>query len=432
MKRSKSIKVSFNGGNLTNYSGIYPLFKFMKKIGINHLFEQKISIKKSPNQKYSITQIFNAIILGILGGMNRLIKIENFTLDPLVRHLLDIEDKLDIDTIRYHLNKFGLMQTSELTEIFGILSVKIHKKLKTNRDILDLDSTVKTVYGKQQGAEKGYNTLNKGKRSYHPLLAFLNSTKECILAWLRPGDAHTSNNADQFLKQALSMLSKEIKHLIVRADSGFFSEKILQVIESYSSFQYLIKVKMRNLESLMRRQDWEKIPGLSGWEMTEFYYKANGWSKARRFVAVRVFREMKATDSLFPYRVYDYFCYVTNLEDSPLYLHRLYGDRGESENWIEAVKNQLFAATILTNSFWPNETLFLLSILAYNISVWFRKLTDEKAWRQEPLSFRLWFIQLAGKLISSGRKRHLKMYSSYYYKSWWSAIDAQVDALSFA
>ncbi len=59
-------------------------------------------------------------------------------------------------------------------------------------------------------------------------------------------------------------------------------------------------------------------------------------------------------------------------------------------------------------------------------------LTDKKAWRQEPLSFRLWFIQLAGKFTSSGRVRHLKMYSSYYYKSWWSEIDEKIDAITFA
>lgn len=430
--RIKPIKTSFTGGNLTNYSGIYPMFKFMQKMGINHLFEEKISIKTSPNQKYFISQIFNAILLGVLSGMNRLIKIENFTLDPLVRYLLEIEDKLDIDTIRYHLKKFGIKQTTELSEILGILSRKVHRKIRTKRDILDLDSTVKTVYGKQQGAEKGYNTTHKGKRSYHPLLAFLDSTKECLLAWLRPGDAHTSNNADEFLKQALSMLSKELNHLIVRADSGFFSEKLIQVVESHKHFHYLIKVKMRNLETLLRKQEWDKLPYLPGYEMTEFYYKAHGWSKARRFVAIRIYRGMRATDSLFPYKDYAYFCYVTNIEESPLYLHRLYGDRGESENWIEAVKNQLYAASILTNDFWANETLFLLSVMAYNLSVWLRKLTDEKAWRQEPLSFRLWFIQLAGKFISSGRVRHLKMYSSYYYKSWWSKIDAGIDSLSFA
>jgi hypothetical protein len=101
LNRIKAVKTSFSGGNLTNYSGIYPLFKFMKKMRLNNLFEQRISLVEKSNQKYSLSQILYAVILGTLSGMNRLIKIENFTLDPLVRHLLAIEDKLDIDTIRY-------------------------------------------------------------------------------------------------------------------------------------------------------------------------------------------------------------------------------------------------------------------------------------------------------------------------------------------
>lgn len=105
--------------------------------------------------------------------MNRLSKIENFTLDPLVRYLLSIENKLDIDTIRYHIKKFGMKQNTELSDIFGILSGKIHKELRTGSDILDLDSSVKTVYGKQEGDRKGFNCKNKGKRSYHPQFAFL-------------------------------------------------------------------------------------------------------------------------------------------------------------------------------------------------------------------------------------------------------------------
>ena len=405
----------------------------MKKMKIDQILERTITLPERLNQKYSLSQIFNTIILGLSSGMNRLLKIEYFSLDPLVSYLLDINGHLDIDTIRYRINQFGNRQNVELMEVIGKLSRKVHKRLQTKEDILDLDSTVKTVYGHQEGARKGYNPTQRGKRSYHPLLAFLNSTKECFLSWLRPGDAYTANNADEFLKQALSMLPDQIKYLKVRADSGFFNDKVISVLENHKrKIGYIIKVKLKNLESLLKSQDWEEIIGFDGWEMCEFEYRAANWSKSRRFVAVRKFEKMGGLDTLFPYKEYSYFCYVTNIEESPIYLHRFYGDRGESENWIEAVKKQLYAGTILTKDFWANETYFLLSVLAYNISVWLRKLTDEKAWRQEPQSFRFWFIQLAGKFTKSSRRRFLRMYSSYYYKSWWSKIDKKVDELSFA
>ena len=45
---------------------------------------------------------------------------------------------------------------------------------------LDLDSSVKTVYGRQEGRAKGYNPHKRGAPSYHPLLAFCSDTKEIL------------------------------------------------------------------------------------------------------------------------------------------------------------------------------------------------------------------------------------------------------------
>ena len=39
-------------------------------------------------------------------------------------------------------------------------------------------STVKTVYVKQAGAEKGFNLEKRGALSYYPLLAFCTYTKD--------------------------------------------------------------------------------------------------------------------------------------------------------------------------------------------------------------------------------------------------------------
>lgn len=46
--KNKKVKTPFSDGNLTNYSGIYPLFKFIKKMKRNHLFDYF----RSNNLKY--------------------------------------------------------------------------------------------------------------------------------------------------------------------------------------------------------------------------------------------------------------------------------------------------------------------------------------------------------------------------------------------
>lgn len=428
--RSSKIKVSFSGGKLTNFGGIVPIHLFMKKLKVAQLFQEMITIPEHHNTQFSISQVLISIILGLLSAQNRFIKIESFTHDPLVRRLVNLKKHLDKDTLIGKIKKFGFRHTNQLMEIQGRLSRRVHQKLSVGKDILDIDSSVRTVYGNQEGASKGFNP-QRGRRSYHPLFAFLDSTRECVLSWLRPGDAYTSNNAAEFLKQVFALLPRGIKELLVRADSGFFDDKVMSEIESHPGCTYLIKVKLKNLKHLLRSQPWYEIPGMPGWSMTDFEYQAQGWSASRHFSAVRRVKQVITEDTLFPITEYEYFCYVSNIVESPLYLHKLYGDRGSSENWIEAVKNQMFAGSLLTNRFWANEALWLLSVMAYNISLWMRLLTDKKSWREEPSTFRIWFIQLAGRLVSSGRRFSLKLYSAYHYQKRWLKINDQIELLEF-
>jgi hypothetical protein len=435
IKKTPQIKTSFDAKTLTNFSGIIIVSRFMEKLGLSGLLDS-IDIKLHHNKKYATSQILNLILLGIISGLNRVSKMETFSRDPLVQNLIGITEKLDADTIFNRIKRFSMRQNNQLMDIIGQLSGKVHGKLGTTSDILDLDSTVRTVYGNQEGAEEGYNPKKKGANSYHPLLGFLNSTKECLLSWFRPGSSYTSNNSAGFLTQAFAMLPKSIEKLLVRADSGFFGNEFINVIESRENTEYVIKVKLKNLHSLLAGQSWESIPGMSGWSMTEFMYQAEGWKTARKFSAVR--KETKKeteegkTGKLFIIKVYDNFCYVTNIDDSPLAIHSIYGDRGTSENWIEAVKNQMFGGSMMTKEFWANETLWQMSVLAYNLSVWMRKLSDESSWREEPATFRSWFVQLAGKIVTSGRSIYLKMYEAFYYKDRWLKIEEAVDTMHFA
>ena len=428
---SIEIKTSFNGGALTNFSGIKPFYKFMKKLDLTNSLNS-LGIRLHHNAKNDTGTILSILILGIISGMNRISKIDNFTLDPLLQKLFGLSGKISDSAIIDRLKRFDMRQTSEYMGAIGQMSRKVHSLLGTRADILDIDSSVKTVYGKQQGTAKGFNGKKKGANSYHPLMAFLGSTRECLLSWLRPGNTYTANGADEFLKQAFAMLPKGMKSLLVRADSGFFSDKLIIAIEGRKGTKYLIKVKLRNMIKILSGQDWQSVPGMQGFQICDFDYRPASWSKTRHFSATRILKKTEKDALLFHVKIWEYFCYCTDIVDSPLQIHRLYGDRGTSENWIENVKNQMFAGQLLTNEFWANEALWQSSVLAYNISVWMRKLSDEKSWHEEPATFRAWFVQLAGKVIRSGRQVFLKMYTAYYYKQRWRKIDEAVNNLSFA
>ena len=71
---------------------------------------------------------------------------------------------------------------------------------------LDVDSTAITRFGSQQSAEVGYNPRYHGRKSHHPLLAFLTEPNLIVNFWLRPGNSHTANNSEGFLEQTKSYL----------------------------------------------------------------------------------------------------------------------------------------------------------------------------------------------------------------------------------
>ena len=107
----------------------------------------------------------------------------------------------------------------------------------------------------------------------------------------------------------------------------------------------------------------------------------------------------------------------------PIEIYYLYRDRAECENWIEHAKNQLSAGTTRLNSFKANVILWQLAIYAYNLTIWLRYLcADRKYWRQEPATFRRWFINIAGNLVYTARQFYLNMQKFCYYKNEWLKI----------
>ena len=398
------------------------------------LLENEVKIPLYHNAKYPNSQVIGAVILALLAGLNRINKVEIFTQDPLVQHLLNLSKKLDEDTIGNRFKRFNWSLNNDFLSLINILSLKVHKKLGTNSDILDLDSSPYVVYGNQEGAEKGFNHTKKTAKCYDLLLSFLNSTKECLSSWLRPGNTYTSNNSVEYLREVLGRLPVGIKKLLVRADSGYFNNNLISLLENRPNTYYLIKVKLKNLKDLLSSQtDWQSVIGDKDLESCSFNYKCGNWEKERRFVAMRQIKEYRKSGDgwLFDDITYEYFCFVTNFDHSPNVIYQLYKKRGESENWIENIKNQLFAGDLIVNNFWANEAFVICSVLAYNISVWMRALTDIVSWKEEPLTFRDWFIKLAGKVVHSGRQFYLKMYKAYHYKERWMKIYQGIVKLEF-
>ncbi len=90
----------------------------------------------------------------------------------------------------------------------------------------------------------------------------------------------------------------------------------------------MIWVWLKGLEKLLEIQKWRKIANLPDVESTESDYKCSNWKRARRFKAIRIVTYIDdENDLLFnlPKVQYKYFCYVTDMRQSPMGAHRYYG-----------------------------------------------------------------------------------------------------------
>src|SRR5207247_7983043 len=82
----------------------------------------------------------------------------------------------------------------------------IHRPDHRSRLILDLDSTVITVFGHQEGAAVGYNPRYRGKRSYDPLLCLEANSSFLWDVELRRGDAGTWAGSEERSEEHTSEL----------------------------------------------------------------------------------------------------------------------------------------------------------------------------------------------------------------------------------
>jgi len=141
---------------------------------------------------------------------------------------------------------------------------------------------------------------------------------------------------------------------------------------------------------------------------------------------------VRVSPILIPVPKYEYTCYVTNLDQAPIEIYRLYKDRGECENWIAAVKGQLNAGTTVMQRFWGSNVLWNLAVLAYNLTIWVRYQTNRNIWRQEPATFRSWFIRVAGKPVWNSREYRVKIPRDYQYRDIWWQVYSDILKIKFA
>jgi hypothetical protein len=233
---------------------------------------------------------------------------------------------------------------------------KTTQPLLTTPWILDLDTTVKCLYGKQAGAVVGYNPKKPGRPSHSYHSALMANTRLALAVDVLPGNETAPLHSMPGVWAWLDALPKAERPALLRGDIAYGSESVLREAEArdqpYLTTLRLTKNVKALIKTLFRSNHWEEAG--QGWEGVTDRLALSGWSRARRVVVLRraLTGELLMTEkdddqeclafieSDVPTKRYEYAVLGTSTPHEILALAQLYRDRADAENNFDELKNQ--------------------------------------------------------------------------------------------
>ncbi len=409
-------KIDFSVRNLTSNAGLFLLLESAKTNGIFELIDTDLVFDNGSTNKIKMNHI-KTMLCGHFIGIEKLERLKLLQGDPLVNEF-DISVK-EPETVSRFLGNFSY----KTTQMFKNINFKVFKKLLSKHKLtsitIDIDSSVINVEGHQEGAAQGYNPKNLGNLCYNIQFAFCDELKAYITGFVRSGNTYTANGAAEMIKEIVAKIKTDDLEILFRMDSGYFDEDIIATIELLGC-KYLIKGKeYPTLVSQVTDPSILFVKGVEGRETAELVTKLNTWDKDRRFVASRVLKPEKerAQLSFLDGDEYEYFFFVTNTELPSEKVVISYEKRGNAENYIKEAKYDMAVGHLLLKSFWANEAVFQMMMLAYNFFLLFKfDSLHISEYKQQIKIFRLKYVFLAAKIIRTARYVVMKLSAKYPYQ----------------
>jgi len=288
----------------------------------------------------------------------------------------------------------------------------IHLPERRSRLILDLDSTVVTVFGRQEGAAVGYNPRYRGKRSYDPLLCLEANSSFLWDTELRPGDAGTWVGSRELLATCFLSIPADIRELRVRADAGFGYGPVLEILEARPA-QYAVVARMTgSLKRALGGLSYDRLN--PRWEIAECEHRTSEGAPTRRcVVARRAIEEADPEPTLFALERYLYRAWITNLDLTPAGIWHFYDGRAGMEPRIRELREDFALRKIPTRAFAANALYLEVVRLGYNLVTAFQRTCLPEEWQDLTLSrLRHKLFWLPGELTRPQNRPTLRLANS--------------------
>jgi hypothetical protein len=412
-----NLRTQFTAAGLTHFGGVYLFHRFLRQLRLRRYLGQHLRYGQR-NNRYSVTETIIALMYPMILGLEKIEVSALLNTNGVFQYLTGLPSFPDPVTLRRFLVRSAPFLLSRLGRLHGQLRTHfLGQPTRPSSFWLDCDSTARTLYGNQEGVMKGYNPAHPGKKSYHPLLITEAHRSDCLGGCLRPGNAHTAEGVQDLLQRVLRLLPHQ-QRLRLRADAGFYDGSLLALLE-LESVDYAIVARMAApLQSQVRRLRYCHVaPRVA---TSEFSYRPYRWNRSRWFVVLRRILpedETEFSTTLFTLDRYAYSIIVTNLELQPYRVFQFYRARAAQERIIRTLKADYPLASAPTGSFAANALYAELSLLAYNLVIWFKRLCLPDDWQSCTLpTIRHRLLLMPGELVRSNNIPTLRFPRNSPYK----------------
>lgn len=410
-------------------------FQFLQTGGRWEEFLRECPLHYTGNRGSGARNIMGTVLLSVLAGHWRYAHINAIRGDGINPGLLGMSGVASEDAVRLAMGRIN--ETTGLdwlsTQILGSISPALGLPW-----ILDIDVTVKPLYGHQQGAGIGYNPQKPGRPSHVYHSYFVANLRISLGVEVRPGNEHAAANGLPGLWRTLEKLPRHQWPTFTRGDCGYGGETTMLEHEE-RGLPYLFKLRhttrVRELVTRMMRQGAAWRDCGEGWEVMETTLRLSGWSRQRRVILVRENparapvggpgsrRRGKDRQTFLPDARGDGWdaravpwsgkiaVLVTSLDPEAFpapVMPKHYRDRGDAENCFDELKNQWGWNGYTSRRLASSRLMANLVALVYNWWNLYLRFYDEGHHR-EAIRTRPMLMSGVGRQVQSGGQKTVKV-----------------------
>lgn len=326
--------------------------------------------------------ILGTILLSVLAGHKRYAHVTAIRSDSVTPGLLGMERVRSEDAIRRAFLGADPIAYADWGQTHLEAS---YEELLCEPWIMDIDGTVKPLYGNQEQAVRGYNPVKHGRPSHVYQTYFIAAIRMILDVEVQPGNQTASQYAQPGLWAWLDRRPRDQWPALLRGDIAWGTERMMEECEE-RGLSYLFKLRQttkvkRHIAQLFDRRDWEPAGG--DWQGLSSELQLTGWTKKRRVVILRrlireslaVIEDRKAigqgnlfgaVELLKTGDLYEYAVLITPIEAGVIGIAQLYRDRAESENVFDEMKNQWGWSGFTTHDQGRCQIMARINALIYN------------------------------------------------------------------